>query len=417
MRYALNCLVRVSWHTPCIRRTAPIWAVPGLVAAIATAQPATLTRQELLRIAESSRGAIEDIAVEYTVMTVRGLAPDDPVFFKGETIVSKGPLFYGQTTEFRSLEFGGDAFMRVDATDGHRLTFYLAHDGMAGVRPEVDHWQANVAGREFFEINMLRPPLNETDTTTPTGSLIGLLSSEHTRVLPDLENIDGLEAHVVEFLRPNGRTGMKVWIDARRGALPLRQEYHGLDGVFFITETFDAVEVSPGVWLAVSGSVSIPHPHYGVPPEGKEIIMQVAAGKDGKPYALAVNTHPDEAVFNALRAAPPGTLVYDAIDNREYTIAGDNYRALAEATGWTWRSVGLSRQDFFRTPPQADRTHTHEEAPGTDSNDASLDKPTNAQPAPPPKRSPGMIASLTIAGAALGTALAWTIRRWYSWHA
>lgn len=391
--------------------------VSCLVGCAAFAQPAVLNRQELLRIAETSRNAIEDIAVEYTVMTVRGGAPDDAVAMKGETIISKGPLFYGQTTEFRSAEFGGGAFMRVDATDGQRLTFYLAHDGMAGVRPEADHWQANIAGREFFEINMLRPPSYEADPMTATGSLIGLLSSENARVLPNLEIIDGHEAHVIELSHESGRTHMKVWVDARRGAIPLRQEYHGLDGVYFVTETFDAVEVSPGVWLAVSGSISIPHPHYGVPPEGKETIMQVAAGEGDEPYALAINTHPDEAVFDALRAAPPGTLVYDAIENREYTIGGDNYRALAEATGWTWRSVGLSREDLFRKPSEANRANRPEGAPETNSHDAAFAKPTDAQPISPPRRGVGIVASLTVAGAAVGVGLAWACRRWFSWRA
>lgn len=369
---------------------------------IASAQPATLSREMLLAIAEQSRRSIEDITVDYTVMRLSAPKPNQREQFRTEHIISDGTRFYAETASFWAPEFGNQAFLRVAATDGQRMTMYDAERGMAGIIPEEGHRETKARHREFFDMNMLHERPDD-GRSSATGSLIGILSDPRTIVRPEQEVVGGVSAYVVELVSADGGFGMTVWIDPERGALPLRQEYAlpTRGGKYTEYEIFDAEEVSPGLWLGVTGMLRrIPLPSSG---EGNddEFYINVSKSKDGAEYLIELNTNPDDTAFNALRVAAPGTLVGDRITGGEYTVDGMEYAALARALQTTVRAHGFTPQELMESVRlDAQRMRDDDSVNGATSSELSSGTSKTTKPSQETarsKRGAWFVASIAVA--------------------
>lgn len=386
-------------------------------ATCATAQPATLTRDVLLAIAEQSRRTIEDVTVDYTVMKLSPAGPQQREQFKSEHIIWDSRRFYAETATFLAPEYGNFAFLRVVATDGRQMTIYDAHRGMAGILPEEGHRETNARTREFFDLNMLHERPND-GRSSATGSLIGVLSDPRATVRPEQEIVGGVNAYVVDLVSEGGGYGITVWIDPERGALPLRQEYSlpTRGGKYAEYEIIDAEEVSPGLWLGVSGKKRMIPGLFGSDDYvGEELFINVSKSKDGQRYLIDLNTHPDDTVFNALRVAAPGTLVGDHVNGGEYTVDGMEYAALARALQTTVRAHGFTPQELMESVRlDAQRMRDADYVSGATSSEPSIATSKSVTPSREAARSRGgwwLVASIAVASG-VGIAGALMARRY-----
>jgi hypothetical protein len=321
----------------------------ALLATAAQAQPATLSREMLLAIAEMSRDALDDITIDYTKLRTKGLGDDASDFLTAEHIVSDGQRFYAETARLWAPEYGNLAFLRVAATDGKIMSMYDMHRGMAGRRIDDGHSETSVRGREFFGMSMLYDRVDSENPAGAAGSLIGLLSDSNAVVREQQELVHGVSTYVVDLVSPSGTFAMTAWIDPERGCVPLRHEYSmpHRGGKYMEYDVLEIAEVAPGLWLPVQGVKRVMPGVLGEDHEGEEFVISVSKSEDGIRYLIEFNSHPDDSFFDALRVAAPGTLVADEVEGGEYTLGGMNYAALASALQATIRAHGYTPEELI----------------------------------------------------------------------
>lgn len=303
-------------------------------------------KSELLEIAQENRSAIGSIEVAFTFDAIVG-PPSNP-HTRHQTVATAAgdrvsfDTIYGPDPSFRDV-----LFRRQVAFDGTRSLVAEVHFGAASIQdgrlPEC-----RTSGKGFFDIQLLNKP--EGGHGYDDVSLVSLLSTPYSSIRASQEPVNGIDCHVVDLHHPEtGNLLMSAWLDAARGALPLRTEIRlraRSDTVKVEYRIDEAVQCDSSSWIATRGRKIVHNLGTGHEmDQAYEFEMHVLCDSDGHPL-LAIN-RPDLApeAFDAAGLLVPGTEVRD-LDSNEVWIATtgtvsdvvESYFAMRDYWGGSWPS-------------------------------------------------------------------------------
>ena len=286
-----------------VPRDAPVVKVPSLAnkkagTPVARNQPATMGRDELSKLVESSRGQIQSLEVTFTERVTEP-RPDEASNFAHITAVVKGNKTYID----KRFTFGitrETEHQRIVVFDGKRTAIYIAQTRSAVVsdgRSRETHTQ----GLGFFDLNLLNSPRREV-TGGDAQSLEQLLQDRRVKIRPRLETIGDRAWHVAETDR------FTVWLDTERGGLPMRHELReSADSpptmIFVVDKT---VKASPGLWLATRGRKIVPA-QPGLPSAVGGLQQVIVAESESGKEPVRLNAKIVDERFDLLKSLPDGT--------------------------------------------------------------------------------------------------------------
>ena len=270
-------------------------------------------------MAEARSDQLKDFQVTFRTIEEKPIV--NKVNRSRATLVLKGPRIY--IDHYYSFDPNSPPFQfrRVVAFNGKKTTLYEAHSALASVRTEQSR-EVDTQNQEFLNLNLLNAPRNDRlgsglrNSVTALASrfmdygrgrddqsLISLLRGSRTTVRPFLEKIGAHSCHVIDS------DNFSVWLDAKRGCVPLRQVFKDSRNPNRIQMKYlvrRVAEVSPGFWLATRGRKVV----------GKSELIIMAEGWFANKPAIKINAGVADTFFDLWKHLPPGTEVWDRDTNK-----------------------------------------------------------------------------------------------------
>jgi len=213
------------------------------------------------------------------------------------------------------------AAVSIDTQTRERRLLYYFDDGSP--RGEIRTLAGQYLGATLWLVEMLRPP----EGHPATDSLSDLLAAPDsvTSLRPATELVDDRQAAVLDVFGAagsdaEGQVVRTIWLDVERNAVPLKQQWYGLDGsVRFTTYLRGYVEAAEGVWLPTRIESLDGFRHRGV-----TRVLRVAVDSDGRPQ-IRINT--GLTADDCTVQFPPGTVVVNADTGSSYVAVADELPA------------------------------------------------------------------------------------------
>jgi hypothetical protein len=292
--------------------------------AVKTEQPASMTCKKLLATVEARTKKVKDFQVTFETVAVKPRAR--MVTRSRTTVVLKGPRTYIDNYYSKDPNATVHQFRRVVAFNGKRSTTYEASRGVASVESKLSR-EADTQGHRFFDLNLLNAPREARRGDTKRSlvkrlgdlvgkrgngrndqSLLSLLRNSKSKVRPLLEKIGGRNCHVVDC------GALTVWLDAKRGCVPLRQIFYDERNPKQIVMVFlvrRVTEVAPSFWVATRGrKFNSPTPGVAKLTGSNEKIILVTGWESNKP-TIRINADVPDKFFDLWQNLPPGTRLWD----------------------------------------------------------------------------------------------------------
>jgi hypothetical protein len=289
-----------------------------------------LTKEQLLEIVTAQEDGIEDLSVSYTFDQGEGSA----IRFIRHAFVIKGEKFYTHETTDSSVNGRTRQREREYAFNGEVSTRYVAEEGIAVVTNDPERTRRGF--QTYLDAMLMRPPMYG-KRAVGSLSLVAYLTTEYSTLHDELETVDGRACHVLD-VGSGSEPLTRIWLDAARGCLPVRQVWYGPDRKIGIDiRIMDAVEAAPGQWFATrvtrKFTAKLPASLGGGGQEGAmpDQVLEVDGVAEGAPNIKVNSGVPDE-FFDLMKRVPAGTELFmkDEKDVRKLIPVGPNLKPLGQ---------------------------------------------------------------------------------------
>ncbi|MDX9978802.1 MAG: hypothetical protein RBU25_02030 [Lentisphaeria bacterium] len=284
--------------------------------------PRPLDKKDIAAAVAASRSRLGDFQVRYTFRYAYLEAPTGAV----EGVFQEPRPVFDQCKVF--LAWRGDAMLRmVDWTgpsalggggytywssfDGTRTMYYNANTPFARVvlgRHE-NVTETTSMGDGYCGVLHYHPDANAVlppDEQRIPVDLLDIVSSDCSIVRPQTELVEGHPCYVVDVMTPWNTRSETLWLDPRRGFLPVRSQKFDRskeENCHMESTITEAVECTGGIWLPVRCTRL-------VLADGTRHKIAVGA-EDGGGLDIRINTGIEADFFDLLPRLPPGVPVSD----------------------------------------------------------------------------------------------------------
>lgn len=266
----------------------------------------SLQKEQLLEIVSSQHALIDSLELLY-----EGYFEPTDASVQDEAGYQSVHMAYKNDKEYCQIQTGrGEALRGIETRvwDGNyqKKHYILDNAGLVDAKKAVGPFRLHDSPVDYM---MMLDTHSDPDRQPHYGSdLFALLSHPESLIRDEHENVNGTDCIVIEDA-PAPYTTWLVYLDPKRGYIPIRRECLDYGGVEFRVDNIEIRDCGGGIWIPQRTRKT----KYSIKSDGTSspIYTRIMQLND-----VNVNDEVDSTLFEY--QFPNGTLMYDAIANVSY---------------------------------------------------------------------------------------------------